>query len=466
MGPFIKNEDHTSRMMLRVIVALIPIIVFSFYKNGVMVYDGNNIFEVLYPLIFIFISTLATFLFETIYQLIFNKNKNLKDIICNSYAYMPGIFLGLILPINTPISVLLVGAFSASILGKMLFGGFGKNIFNPALIGRLIVISTYALVITENGGYFNSYELDTISGATPLSNASLIDGIGTYKQLVEPYGNLWNFFIGTIPGAVGETSSLLCIIAFIYLALTKTIKWRIPVFYVLTVFLMSLGIGLYNDAGIWYALFQIFSGGLMFGAVFMATDPVTSPVTKPGQIIYGLALGLLTVTLRYLTPYPEGVLTSILTMNMFVFMIDDLGVKVKTNVKKIILPISLIIIAIIAMTFVIGEKNNVSTVKGDPNFEIISKEESSNITRYIVTEQSYGGKIKIEVVIENDNVISFEVLEQNDSYYGKIESVNYIDKLLEEQNDLENCDTVSGATVSSTALKKALINTLNDYRGE
>ena len=468
MGPFIKSEDNTSKMMFRVIIALIPIIIFSFYKNGVLpyLYGTSDLLGMFKPLIIIGVSTIATFLFETIYQVLFCKDKDLKTIIGSSYAYMPGLFLGLIIPINTPISVILVGAFFASIVGKMLFGGFGKNIFNPALIGGLIVTGVYSLVIIENGGYLNTYELDTISGATPLSNASMIADIGTYKQLVEPYGSLWDFFVGTIPGAVGETSALFCLLGFIFLTATKTIKWRIPVCYITTVFFMTLCIGLYNGVGLWYPLFQILSGGLMLGAIFMATDPVTSPTTKSGQVIYGLCLGVLTVVLRYLTPYPEGVLTSILTLNMLVFIIDSLGFKAKFDRKKLVIPMLLIVLMIVSMIFVIGNKKDVVVDNSDPNFEIVSKEEVNGITTYVVTEKGYSSKLKLEIVIKDDEITKIEVLEQNDSFFAKIIDADYTQKLKEEQETIEDCDTVSGATITSKALKKAVINTLSDYRGE
>ena len=467
MPTFIKSKNTTTKMMLNVIVALIPIIVFSFYKNGVVPYSKGftNVYGMFYPIIFIVISTFATFMIETIYQLIFDKKKNFKEILCNSYAYMPGLFLGLILPINTPISVLIVGCFCASIIGKILFGGFGKNIFNPALIGRLFIISAYALVITENGGCFNPMEVDTISSATPLTKASMLTGIGTYNELVAPFGNLWDFFIGNIPGTIGETSSLLCIIAFIYLTFTKTIKWRIPVCYVGVVFFMSFIIALYNNTGIWYPLFQIFSGGLMFGAVFMATDPVTSPTTKVGQTIYGICLGILTVTLRHLTQYPEGVLTSILTMNMLISIIDSIGVKAKFNKNAIIIPIIVLVILFTSMSFVIASKKN-TTIVTDPNFKIISKEVEGYKTTYVVSEKGYSSNLKLEIVLENDLIISTTILEQNDSFFNKVIDSDYINILISNQKDLENCDTVSGATISSTALKKALINTLIDYRGE
>jgi electron transport complex protein RnfD len=418
----------------------------------------------LYPLIFIIIGTLSTFIIETVYEVIFNKDKiSLKKIITSSYAYMPGLFLALILPINTPISVLIVGCFFATIIGKMLFGGFGQNVFNPALIGCLFIMSAYALTITNNGGYLNSYEVDAISSATPLSNLSTISGVGTYKEVVEPFGSLWNFFLGTKPGAIGETSALLCLLAFIYLAITKTIKWRIPLIYISTVFLMTFGIGLYNGVGLWYPLFEILSGGLMFGAVFMATDPVTSPVTTKGQIIYALCLGLLTVIFRYLTPYPEGVLTSILTMNMLVFIIDKIGFKSSFDIKKIIIPLIAIVAIIGTMTFIIADKFNVDETTTDPNFNINNVKTSGNNVIYTVSQKGYSSKIELQITISNGKITAASVISQGDSFFSKVNDAKYLDKLIAEQDNLEECDTVSGATVSSTAVKKAFINTLEDY---
>ncbi len=190
MGPFIRIKNTTTKMMINVIIALIPIILFSFYKNGIIPYQKGytDIFGMLYPLLFILIGTLSTFIIETVYEVIFNKNKiSFKKIISSSYSYMPGLFLALILPINTPISILIIGCFFATIIGKMLFGGFGQNVFNPALIGCLFIMGAYALTIANSGGYLNSYEIDTISSATPLSNLATISGVGTYKEVVEPF---------------------------------------------------------------------------------------------------------------------------------------------------------------------------------------------------------------------------------------------------------------------------------------
>ena len=405
-GPYMKSKKTTNRMMLHLVIALIPIILFSFYKNGIIPYlnGKTNIIGMFYPLIIVLIASLSTLLFESIYAKVFLKEKKLKKYIINSYSFIPGIFLGLILPINTPISIIIFGSFMASIVGKMLFGGFGNNIFNPALIGRLFIITTYAMVISNNGGYLNTYEVDTISGATPLSNVSMVTGIGNYETLVEPYGSLFDFFVGTIPGALGETSALLCLIGFIYLTFTKTIKWKIPVFYISTVFLMTMSVGFLGGEGLWYPTFQVLSGGLLFGAVFMATDPVTSPTTPFGQVLYGIMLGILTVVFRYLTPYPEGVLTSILTMNMLVFIIDKIGIKSRFDYKKIVVSLFILIALVIVIPFGISSKYTVVEDAKDPNFSIVDSSQNGNNTIYTVVQKGYVGDIKAIISINNSKI--------------------------------------------------------------
>lgn len=468
-GPFVKSNNSTKKMMLHLLIALIPIIIFNFYKNGIVPYQHGSIefIKIFYPLVFILVPTLTSFLTELLYALLFLKKKNveLKDYLSGSFSIFPGLFLGLILPINTPLSIVIFGAFIATFVGKLLFGGFGNNVFNPALIGRLFIISSYAIVISNSGGYLNPYELDTISSSTPLTNAAMVEGIGTYETLVTPYGSLTNFFIGTIPGALGEVSALLCLIAFIYLTITKVIKWKIPATYILTVFLITYMIGSVNNLGIWYPLFQIFSGGLMFGAVFMATDPVTSPTTPVGQILYGLFLGVLTVIFRYLTPLPEGVLTSILTMNMFVFIIDRIGAKARFNFKHAFILFLFAWILVIGTGSMIGSSYQQEETITDPNYNIISKEINGNKTKYLVSQKGYSSVIEASIVISNGEVESFEIISQNDSFYQKVEDANYIKSLINSQKDLPNLDTVSGATVTSNALRQMLINTLKDYNG-
>ena len=465
-GPFFKSKNSTHRIMINLFIALLPIILFSFYKNGVVVYQNGktDIFGMFYPLLFTLTGVISSFLTETLYTYIFLKKRgnDLKQSILNSFSIFPGLFVSLFLPLNTPIEILIFGCVVAIIIGKMLYGGFGHNIFNPALIGVLFTLTCYGSVITQNGGYINKYELDTIGSATPLTHYQMLDGIGTYDTVVKPFGTLKDFFIGNIPGGPGEVCSFLIILAFIYLVFTKVIKWKIPVIYVGTVFVMTSIIGSINEVGLWYPTFSILSGGLLFGAVFMATDPVTSPTTSVGQIIYALFLGILTVTFRYLTSAPEGVLTSILTMNMFVMILDRLGSSNKPSIRKIALPLLIGLTIMIGVSIHIGNKfKNPSDT--DYNFKIFKKTKDY----YIVSQKGNGGPIKAKIYIKDNQIIKFEILENNETenYFKLVKDSKYIKKLIKNQNNLENIDTVSGATISSTALKKMLINVKKDMEG-
>lgn len=466
IGPFIKSKNTTNKMMLNLLVSLIPIIVFTVYKNGVLPYQAGKVefIYILYPLLFILLPALVSFLIETIYAIIFlnKRNKDIFKYIKSSYSFFPGLFLGLILPINMPIWIVLLGAVIAS-LSKMIFGGFGKNWFNPALVGYLFIFIFFTSYFQINGGYLNKLEVDTISTSTPLTNSIVVEGIGDYDSLVKPYGSLVNFFTGMIPGSIGETSALLCLVAFIYLTITGVIKWKIPIVYVLTVFFATFLIGNINNLGIWYPLFQILSGGLMFGAVFMATDPVTSPTTTQGQILYGLFLGILTVGIRYLSPLPEGVFISILVMNIFVKVLDAIGYKAKFDFRVSLLPYIVVWILIIGLGFYVGNDYAKKSSLVDSNFNIVSKETKGNKTTYIVTEKGYVANIKAEVVINKEKILSYKVLEQSESFYYKIYDSNYLDTLVNNQFSLKDVDTVSGATVTSKALKKLLQNVLKDY---
>lgn len=340
-GPHIKDQDSTSKIMKRVFIALLPIVLFSFYKNGLIPYTKGyvNLYVAFRPLLIIILSMLTSLLSEGAYVTLILKKKgsNFRTYMKNSYALLPGLFLALVIPINTPLWIVVLGSMFAIIVGKMVFGGFGHNIFNPALIGALFINVSYGALIAAKGGYLNGMEIDTISSSTPLSHLHTLNFVGTWDKVGSMFGSLWDYFLGFIPGALGETSKLLILIAMIYLIVTKVIKWRIPITYISTVFVMTFIIGLVSNQGLWFSLFQILSGGLMFGAVFMATDPVTSPVTKTGAFLYGLSLGILTVIFRFLTPYPEGVLTAILTMNMFIFMFDKIGAKSKFNYQKMLI---------------------------------------------------------------------------------------------------------------------------------
>lgn len=458
-GPHIKSEDTTSKIMTRLLIALAPIICFAIFKNSMLVYyyTDATVMEALRPVFMMTSAIITSYISELLYFKFILKNTWKESLfeIDRSFTIIPGLLLSLVLPPNIPIWLVVFGTFCANILGKMLYGGFGQNIFNPALIGYLIISASYSSLM---GSHLNLYELDTLAGATPLSNLTSLNYYGTYEQVVGSFGSLMNFFSGTIPGALGETSKLLIIIAFIYLVITKTIKWRIPVMYVGVTFIMTLIIGNNIDIGPWYSLFHILSGGLLFGAVFMATDPVTSPITPIGQTFYGISLGLLTVALRFLTPYPEGVMTSILFMNMLVPLFDKIGLYFKYNFKKIWILILTFIILIILLIFNISDNINESkkgsTSSGlDDKVTIVEVKNEGNKKIYSVTSKGWG-VIKANVEVVDGEIKSIIITDSSgETQWSEIEKNNYIYQVIDNQKDIDNLDAVSGSTVSSNGLK-------------
>ncbi len=335
-APFLRIADEknkgTNTIMRDFMIGLTFVALFAWFKNGILVFiQGNvNFIEMLYPLFFYLMGGLLSFVMEAIFIYYTNKDarsfKPLMQKLSTSYALIPGLILALMLPIYTPIWVLAFGAFVGTIIGKMIFGGFGHNIFNPALLGYAAIKFGLMGVINAAGGYFNASEVlvDAYGGATPLAVLS-VDKILSYDALVKPYGNLWTFFLGLTPGGFGETSVLVIAISYIWLSVRKVINWTTPLIYVGGVFVLSWLVGILNgQSEIWFPLYSIFTGGLMFGAVFMSTEPVTTPRNPLGKVYFALMLAVLTVLFRYVGNLPEGVGTAIITMNIFALPIDKL----------------------------------------------------------------------------------------------------------------------------------------------
>ena len=217
-------------------------------------------------------------------------------------ACVTGVLLAFVCPVTIPYWTIILGALFAIIVVKMLFGGLGRNIVNPALAGRAFMFSWPVLMSTwVKVGFGNAAGLvstaDAVTAATPLGNM---------HQGLMPDCSILDMFLGNVGGCIGETSALLLLIGFVYLLYRKVITPRIPVAFIGTVAVLSFLFPQGNDRIAWMAA-QLFGGGLMLGAIFMATDYVTSPVTKLGQIVYGIGCGALTILLRDLGGYNSGV---------------------------------------------------------------------------------------------------------------------------------------------------------------
>lgn len=352
IGPFVKSKNETMKLMHKVLIALIPIIFFAIYKNGVLPYQNGYVTagEAFRPLWIILVSVFASVVTEALYVrfILHKKEHALYKYMIHSYAILPGLILALTLPINTPLWLVMLGSFFGSFIGKMVFGGFGFNIFNSALIGNLFIITAYSNLVALNGGYLNGMESITTNVNPLLSNLSNVK-----------LDSLWQYLFGFMPGGIGETSNILIFLALIYLFLNKAIKWRITGSYLITVFFMATIIGMFSGFSFSYPFFQLLSGGLFFGAIFLATDFTTSPVTKTGQILYGICLGILTVVLRFLTPFYGTTITAILTMNMLVYAIDKIGVKTRFKLKELVIPLVIIgLLLVCTITYIIYDNHH------------------------------------------------------------------------------------------------------------
>lgn len=349
-GNYIKSKNSNSKIMSNIIIALIPLIIFSIYKNGILPIINNygDFFDLIKPFVVILTPIVICLLCEYIYCYL---KKEKEIILYKDYVIIPSIILGLIIPLNTPLWLIIIASIILSIF-RILFS-FKKNIFNPTLISVIfILLGCYYLNIS----YLNIYELNT-NLISPLSNLLNYNYISSYENIVMPYGNLANFLIGNVPGMIGTTSSILCILALIYLIITKSIKSIIPIITISGIFISTLIIGIINGVGVWYPIFNILTGSLLFGLIFLASDNMTTPINKDGQIIYSLILTILIIIFRYSTSLIEYVVfISIILMNIITIFIDKLMINISFNKKLIDFIILSLIVILLIISIVIGIK--------------------------------------------------------------------------------------------------------------
>ena len=288
----------TRRMMLDVLIALLPVLVAAVY-----VFRGYAVLQVAVCVG----SCLAA---EGIFTAARRRPVSLGD--CS--AVVTGVILALSLPATAPWYVGVVGAFAAVGLGKVVFGGLGANIFNPAMVGRAFVMICFASAMGASAYVDKASSVVAVTQATPLTAA--LDK--TNPQVA----SLSSLFWGTTNGSVGETSAVACLLGGLYLCLRRTASWEIPAGVILAAGAVAGILNLTDLNAQWTVLHHLLGGALLFGAFFIATDPVTSPLTPRGKFIFGLGVGVLVMLLRTLSGYPEGVMFSVLLMNSVVPLID------------------------------------------------------------------------------------------------------------------------------------------------
>ncbi len=305
-SPHIRAAENTRSIMMDVIISLLPALIWAVWAFGPRALTVTCV------------SVVGSVFWEWLYRKLMKKPNCVNDL----SAVVTGMLLAFVCPVGVGYFALLFGDFMAIVVTKQLYGGIGKNFVNPALVGRAAMLASWAGMMTTWANYgtrapiFGSIA-DVVTSATPMAYLHGKNLAGLKDAGV----TIADMFLGKIGGSLGEVSALLLIVGGIYLMVRKIITWHTPTAYIATVAVLTFLFPRGNGSVEWM-LFNVFGGGLMLGAFFMATDYTTSPVTTKGQLIYGIGCGVFTVFIRYFGSYNEGVCYSILVMNLFTALID------------------------------------------------------------------------------------------------------------------------------------------------
>lgn len=308
-SPHVHGGDSIEKNMYGVLIALVPTFIFSIVFFG------------LGAILVTLTSVAACLVFEYVIQKYLMKQ---RPTIWDGSAIITGVLLAFNLPSSLPLWIVVIGALVAIGIGKMSFGGLGNNIFNPALVGRVFLLISFPVQMTTWPVPNGFATADAVTGATPLAlvKEAVKNGQAVGDTLSSVGITTGNLLLGNIGGSLGEVAAIGLLLGFTYMLIRKIISWHIPVAIFATVIVFSGILNLADPAQFAGPVFHLFTGGLMLGAIFMATDYVTSPMTHKGMLIYGVGIGLLTVIIRVFGAYPEGMSFAILIMNGFTPLIN------------------------------------------------------------------------------------------------------------------------------------------------
>ena len=308
-SPHVHGGDSIEKNMYGVLIALVPTFIFSIVFFG------------LGAILVTLTSVAACLVLEYVIQKYLMKQ---RPTIWDGSAIITGGLLAFNLPSSLPLWIVVIGALVAIGIGKMSFGGLGNNIFNPALVGRVFLLISFPVQMTTWPVPNGFATADAVTGATPLAlvKEAVKNGQAVGDTLSSVGITTGNLILGNIGGSLGEVAAIGLLLGFAYMLIRKIISWHIPVAIFATVIVFSGILNLADPAQFAGPVFHLFTGGLMLGAIFMATDYVTSPMTHKGMLIYGVGIGLLTVIIRVFGAYPEGMSFAILIMNGFTPLIN------------------------------------------------------------------------------------------------------------------------------------------------
>ncbi|TFG83889.1 MAG: FMN-binding protein [Erysipelotrichales bacterium] len=479
VSPNYRDKISTGRIMRDLTLGLAVIYAFALYYYFTEYGSAYGV----HALGLMATSLIVAFLTEAAWC--YFTKKKFTTFVMGSYPWVTAIILTLMVPITMTYFALGFGTFFAIFFGKLVFGGFGQNIFNPAAAGRAAILASFA----------GRAAVDITTAATPTtvikSLGWMIDKPEAVTKFLGEFGGLTNLFVGFYPGALGETSKVLILLVAIFLVWRKVIDWRIPVFFVGTVFVLASIIAVVKGMGAWYPLFHLATGGLMFGAVFMATDPVTNPTSSTGRILFAIGCGILTILIRVKSNLPEGVLYSILLMNMMTPSIELLtdGWQIQNIKKYAISVVSLAMVGVLLVSGVTFAMSYKEPAPVEPEKPVItlgrpvvifsdetaktpgvvdSKVVEGNVTTLTVSSAGYAVKdgeggpniftIKIDTATKQIVSVAFATFSDTKGIGDKANSDTFLMQFagLSTVDPAAEVDVASGATVSSVSAARGV----------
>ena len=481
-SPNLRQKQSTQQIMLELMIGLLVVFAFS------LIYY-NSFDHMLQAIKLLAVSLLVAFVTELAWAFFMKKDQKfdlpyIRKFMGGSFGWITAIILTLMCPISIRPYALGVSTFFAIFFAKLLFGGFGNNIFNPAAVGRAIVFATFMGATT-----------DVITSATPTTVIAsefnwLVTNPEMIKDMMSEIGGIGKLLTGWYPGAIGETSAIIILLVGVVLSIRRVIDWRVPAVYLGSIFVLAAGIALLRGVGsydgipgfLWYPLVHVLTGGVVFGAVFMLTDPVTSPTSAQGRCIFALGAAIITVLIRVKANLPEGCLYSILMMNMLTPMIEK-GLEGKQLALRKKATIIFSIVAVVGMGSVLLAGSVIeakepapvvmlNTADKDVNkFEakLSGKTENSDGTvTYHVESQGYASTEdptiynKFDITVKDDKIVTVVPTEINDTPYqgDKIDNPAFLDQFigqdLKKDVEVEKNDAVTEATFSSKSTVRAV----------
>jgi Na+-translocating ferredoxin:NAD+ oxidoreductase subunit D len=484
VSPNYRTPLTTQRVMWEVTGAISLVLAFALYYY----FTELGVDYGVHALLMILTSLAVAIGTEVLWALFYKKNiiKHLNT----SFPWVIALIFVGTMSINRPLYVSAVSVFAGVFFGKLLFGGFGYNIFNPAGVGRAVAALSFS-------GFVTNKFADVVTGATANQVMQNLGWVITKPEAVDAFlnqfGGLSNLTLGFYPSSLGETSAVLLLVIGIYFSVRKIIDWKVPVVFIGSIFIFTYAIALFKGMGVWYPIFHVVSGGAMYAAVFMITDPVTTPTSSVGRILFAIGVAIFVVIIRIKANLPEGVVYGILFMNMLTPLLDQITDGwVYKEMKKYMIQIGSLFAVGLAVILLIASQISynepvvetvpevVINLKGEPivvlaelvspSAFIVSKTADGDITTVVVNINGYafGGEaddpqpntleVKINTTTQLVESVSYITFSDSPKIGDKTDSEVFLSQFvgLSIVDETASVDVVTGATITSQSVVRAV----------